>query len=158
MPPPLLPDQKSVAHLALGFLYMFIAAAGTLLSGFIFRDTYRFALIQQQLHRYTIHVNVLFLTFLIGTCTLIALVVLEHYFRTAPDWKTQLRRFLRVMAFPLLLASLAQFSHIGLAVYATGFVDGIRLATGIAKLILGVLLIAFTRGRHAAAPGSAATV
>ena len=142
-----MPNEKSALHLGLGYLYVLLAGVAAVFSGFMVRDVYRFALIRAELHRYTIHVNVLFITVAIGTASLIALVVLEHYFRNAADKQTQLLRLLRVLAFPFLMAAVAHLLHGGLALFGAQFLDPFRLAAALVELVLGVSLLVFTGGR-----------
>ncbi len=142
MPPDLKPVP--VHHYILTYLYVFVAGAMALFCAFVLRDTYRFALINLDLHRYTIHVNVIMASIiLLGVGCLVFLVAAEHYLRGAPNTYTQLIRFLRMFMFPLLLAGLAHLVHAGIGYGAhQQYVDMMRLSVGLAE-ILGGMLVGF---------------
>ncbi len=135
-----MPHEKSALHLGLGYLYVLLAGAATAFSGFMVRDVYRFALIRMELHRYTIHVNVLFVTFIVGMASLVALVTLEHYFRHAANTQVQFYRWLKVLAFPLFLATGAHLLHWSLAFWGAHYFDSFRLLAAGIELALGVVL------------------
>ncbi len=141
-----MPNEKTALHLGLGYLYVVIAVTSAVFSGFMFRDVYRFTLIRAELHRYTIHVNVLFLTVIVGLICLVLLVFLEHYFRNAENKRIQFIRMLKVLAFPLFLAAVAHLMHWGLAFWGAQYFDFFRFVAACLELILGVgLLIATNR-------------
>lgn len=137
-----MPTIVPLRHHILTYLYLLLAAGMALFSAFILRDTYRLLLINAELHRYTIHANVLFTTFIVvGIGGLVFLVAAEHYFRVAPDMRTQFRRFLQLASFPLLVTGIAHLGYAGIAFGAAQFVDTFRLSTGLAECLVGGLLL-----------------
>lgn len=142
-----MPNEKSALHLGLGYLYVLLAGAAAVFSGSLLRDVYRFALIRAELHRYTIHVNVLLATFIVGLVSLVALVILEHYFRSATNKQVQFYRLLKVLAFPLFLAAGVHLLHWNLAFWGTRYFDLFRLSAAGVELTLGVGLLATARSR-----------
>lgn len=142
-----MPIEKSALHQGLGYLYVLLAGAAAVLSGFMVRDVYRLALIRAELHRFTIHVNNLFLTVIVGIVSLVLLVVLEHYFRSATSLWVQLFRLLRVLAFPLLAAAATQFLHVGLTFFGAQFLDPFKIVAASIELVLSAGLIVITSGR-----------
>ncbi len=101
-------------HYLLTYLYVLVAGGIAVFSTWVLRDTYRLVLIELELHRYTIHANVILVSIiLLGIGCLAFLVVAEHYFRLAPSTYIQFIRFLRMVTFPLLLAGLAHLVHAG---------------------------------------------
>ncbi len=141
-----MPKEKTALHLGLGYLYVVLAGAAAVFSGFMFRDVYRFTLIRAELHRYTIHVNVLFLTVIVGLICLVLLVFLEHYFRNAENMRIQFLRMLKVLTFPLFIAAVAHLMHWGLAFLGAQYFDLFRfMAAGLELVLGGGLLIATNR-------------
>ncbi len=131
-----------VLHYILTYLYVLVAGAIALFCALVMRDTYRFVLINLELHRYTIHANVLMASvILVGIVCLVFLMVSEHYFRTAPNTYTQFIRFLRMVAYPLLLAGLAHLIHAGVGYGAhQQYVDVMRVSAGLAETLAGLLV------------------
>ncbi len=132
-----MPNEKSAFHLGLAYLYVLLAGVAAVFSGFMLRDVYRFALIRAELHRYTIHFNVLFITFVVGAVSLVALVILEHYFRNAPNKQVQFYRLLKVLAFPLVLAAGAHLLYGALAFWGARYFDSFRFLAAVMELALG---------------------
>lgn len=134
-------------HQALAFLYLLLVGTSAVFSGFLLRDAYRLLLIRAEWNRYVIHANSLFATLIVvGIGGLVFLVAVEHYFRAAPDARIQFRRFVRILAYPLLAAGIAHWTHAGVAYHATQFVDGFRWAAGGAEIgLAGCLLYVWRR-------------
>ncbi len=135
-------EPVPVHHYLLTYLYVFTAGAMALFCAFVLRDTYRFVLINLELHRYTIHANVIMASVLLmGIGCLVFLVASEHYLRKAPNTFTQFVRFLRLGAYPLLLAGLAHLVHtaVGYGVHQQ-YVDAMRLSAGLAETLFGLLV------------------
>ncbi len=142
-----MPNEKSVLHLGLGYLYVLLAGIAAVLGGFMWRDVYRLALIRAELHRYTIHVNVLFVTFGVGIVSLIVLVILEHYFRQAASLQVQFYRLLKVLVFPLFLTAGAHLLQWGLIFWGAQYFDTFRFLAAGFELALGVILWVTARRR-----------
>lgn len=137
-PPPL-------HHYLLTYLYVFAAFGTALFCALVLRDVYRLILINLDLHRYTIHANVIFASVaVLGIGCLVYLIYAEHYFRTAPDTRSQLLRFGRFVAYPLLVVGLAHLIHTGIGYYVHQHWDTSRILVGLAEVVIGLGLLFLT--------------
>ncbi len=140
--------RRSVGFHLLTYVYLLLSFAVGFLAASTLRDAVRLVLTSQELDRYLIHGGTLFTTFaVVGVCTLIFLVVAEHHFRTSPDLRSQLGRFLRIVSIPLFVAGTAHLVQFLISLLVFDYLDQVGLLWALAEWALGIWVLALRSRR-----------
>lgn len=137
-----LSSRRSIGFHVLTYVYLLLSFACGFLAAWTLRDAVRLILTSQELDRYLIHGTVLFTTFaVVGVCTLIFLVVAEHYYRTSPDLHSQFERFLGIVSIPLLVAGTAHLVQFLISLLEFDYLDQVGLLWALAEWALGIWVL-----------------